>query len=508
MIKRLVERHDKQVHRILEIIPGFLTWAVLLSPLWLGPFLPTAVAFFLSFLAIFWVYRAIVHTIGAFIGYRRFKKEMKVNWLTKAKKRKEFARLKHLIVIPTVKDPYEVLETTFASIANYNYPKDKIYVAFSTEERGEPERVLADIERLKKKYDKKLGTVWTFVHPAGIPGEAVGAAANRTWAAKNAVKKIEESGLNIDDFITTTFDSDMQIHPDYLARLSYAYMDDPEPNSKFFQTAVYLFDNNLWDVPSLMRIQANSVTLAVLSSWVFEANTKDTWSCFSVTLPTLVESDYWDTSLGVDDTPFFWRAFFAKGGEFEGHHFHVPVYADAVQGKTWLKAHTAQYKQLLRWGWGVITFPIAMKGMLTTKIPFRIKLEKIYHMIEQYTIWRTVTFLITFGFFLLAIANPNIRYTSLGYQLPQITGTILTCAFIFLLPVTILRTKITRPMPADWPFWKKVWAYLEGPLVIINLLTYALVPYIDAETRLMLGKRLEFWSTPKMRTKGNEATAA
>jgi hypothetical protein len=291
----------------------------------------------------------------------------------------------------------------------------------------------------------------------------------------------------------------MRLHPQSLARISYAYLSDPEPDNKFFQTAVYLFDNNLWEVPPLMRIQANSVTLAVLSSWVFEANRKDTWSCFSVTLPTLIESDYWDTSLGVDDTPFFWRVFFTKKGRFEGHHFYVPVYADAVQGKNWIKAHVAQYKQLLRWGWGVIVFPIAMKGFLTAKMPLRLKLEKLYHMVEQYTIWRTVTFLITFGFLLLVLVNPNIRQTSLGYQLPRITGTILTGAFLFLLPLAILRAKITRPIPSGWPWWKRVWAYLEGPLVIVNLLTYTFFPYLEAETRLMLGKRLKFWSTPKVR---------
>ena len=499
MIRKFVKRNEKKAQRLFEIIPGFLTWAVLLSPLWLGPFVPTAVALFLTFLAMFWVYRALIHVAGTLVGYRRFKRETKINWYRKAKELKSFDRLKHLIIIPAVNESFKVLEPSFASIANSAYPKEKLFVAFTVEEKHAA-RILAHIEKIKKKYGRRLGTVWAFIHPAALPGEVVGAAANRTWAAKEAVKRIEDQGLEIKDFLVTTFDADMRLHSQFLARLAYAYLTDPKPDNKFFQTAVYLFDNNLWDVPPLMRIQANSITLAVLSSWVFEANRKDTWSCFSVTLPTLVESDYWDTSLGVDDTPFFWRAFFARNGEFEGHHFYIPVYADAVQGEGWVKAHVSQYKQLLRWGWGVIVFPIAMKGFLTAKIPLRLKLEKLYHMIEQYTIWRTVTFLITFGFLLLTFANPTVRQTSLGYRLPQITGVILTSAFILLLPLTVLRAKITRPMPDDWPLWKKIWAYLEGPLVIINLLTYTFIPYLDAETRLMLGRRLEFWSTPKMRS--------
>ena len=519
MVKRLIQKHEKKARqrrpasprgegspqatqRLFEITPGLLTWVVLLSPLWLGPFVPTAVAFFLTFLAMFWVYRALVHIVGVFIGYRRFKRETGINWLEKVKRLPEFARLKHLIVIPAVNEGYEILEPSLASIAKSHYPKEKIFVAFTVEEKYAA-RVLSDVKKVKEKYGERLGTVWTFIHPAGLPGEVVGAAANRTWAAKQVIKKLERRGEKLDDFLVTTFDADMRLHPQFLARLAHAYLTDPKPDNKFFQTAVYLFDNNLWDVPPLMRIQANSITLAVLSSWVFEADRKDTWSCYSVTLPTLIETGYWDPALGVDDTPFFWRAFFKKGGEFGGHHFYVPVYADAVQDEGWVKTHISQYRQLLRWGWGVIVFPIAMKGFLTAKIPLRLKLTKLYHMIEQYTIWRTVTFLVTFGFLLLAFANPAIRQTSWGYRLPKITGLILTSAFILLLPLTILRAKITRPMPENWPIWKKVWAYLEGPLVIINLLTYTFIPYLDAETRLMLGKRLEFRFTPKIKAKEN-----
>jgi len=498
MIGRFVKKNEKRTQRLFETIPGVLTWAVLLSPLWLGPFVPTAVAFFLTFLSMFWVYRALVHIVGVFIGYRRFKREVEISWHQKVKKLKGFDRLKHLIIIPAVNESYGVIEPSLASIANSTYPKEKIFVAFTVEEKH-AKRVLADVERVKEKYGKRLGTVWTFIHPAGLPNEVVGAAANRTWAAKGVIKKIKDQGLEIKDFVVTTFDADMRLHPRFLARLAYAYLTDPEPDNKFFQTAVYLFDNNLWDVPPLMRIQANSITLAVLSSWVFEADRKDTWSCYSVTLPTLIETGYWDPALGVDDTPFFWRAFFTKEGKFEGRPFYVPVYADAVQAEGWIQTHISQYKQLLRWGWGVVSFPIAMRGFLTARVPLRLKLAKIYNMFEQYTIWRTVTFLITFGFFLLTLANPNIRQTSLGYRLPQITGVILTSAFLLLLPLTILRTKITRPMPTTWPLWKKIWAYLEGPLVIINLLTYTFIPYLEAETRLMLGKRLEFWSTPKVR---------
>ncbi|MEX1068207.1 MAG: glycosyltransferase family A protein, partial [Patescibacteria group bacterium] len=269
MVKRLVERYDRFFQRLFEILPGVITWSVILSPLWLGRIAPLAVAFFITFLITYWGYRALIHLFGISIGYRRYQAELAVDWSEKVQGLWGYDRLKHLIIIPAVNEPYEVLEESFASLAAQKYPKDRVFISFSAEEKY-ASRVLKDIERIKRKFGKKLGTVWTTAHPYGLPGEAVGAAANRTWAAKHALKEIKKLGMGVNDFILTTLDADMRFHPQYLPRLSHAFLTEPDRLDKFFQTALYLFDNNLWDVPPLMRIQANSLSLAVLASWVAE----------------------------------------------------------------------------------------------------------------------------------------------------------------------------------------------------------------------------------------------
>lgn len=499
-MKTFVEKHDRLFQRVFEILPGIITWSVILSPVWLGKIAPMAVAFFLTFLVIYWVYRAFIHMVGVWVGYKRYQKELKIDWSEEVKKLWGYGTIKHLIVIPAVDEPYEVLEESFASLASQKFPKGQVFISFSAEERYS-ERVLKDIERIKKKFGKKLGTVWSAAHPYGIPGEAVGAAANRTWAAKHAIKEIKKLGMDVNDFLVTTLDADMRLHPQFLARLAHAFLTEPNRLNKFFQTAAYLFDNNLWDVPPLMRIQANSLTLAVLSSWVVESEHKDTWSCYSVALPTVIEAGFWNPAIGVDDTTFYWNAFLKKEGRFDGSHFYIPVYADAVQDRGLLRTHISQYKQLLRWGWGIIIFPIAMKGFLTTKMPLGLKLSKTYHLIEKFAIWYTMVFLVTFGFTILSAVSPQIQLTTLGYLLPKISGAVLTSAFILLLPITIFRRKITLAPPSHWPWWKKLWIWVEGPLILVNLLVFNILPYLDAQTRLMFGRRLEFWPTPKMRAK-------
>jgi len=131
MVKRLVEKYDRFFQRFFEILPGVITWSVILSPIWLGKIAPLAVAFFLTFLVIFWVYRAFIHLVGVVVGYRRYQREQEVNWLRKFQKLWGSEHLKHLIVIPAVNEPYEVLVESFASLADQKYPKENVFIIFS-----------------------------------------------------------------------------------------------------------------------------------------------------------------------------------------------------------------------------------------------------------------------------------------------------------------------------------------------------------------------------------------
>src|SRR3972149_8429496 len=108
-MKNFVEKHDRFFQRVFEILPGVVTWSVILSPIWLGRIAPLAVAFFLTFLIIYWVYRALIHLIGVSIGYRRYQAELQVDWSEKVKELWGYDRLKHHIINSAVNEPSEVL---------------------------------------------------------------------------------------------------------------------------------------------------------------------------------------------------------------------------------------------------------------------------------------------------------------------------------------------------------------------------------------------------------------
>jgi len=507
-----------KLDRTLMFIPGFLTWMMLLMPVWLGITAPKIASFILTFLSIYWIYMALTHAIGLIKGYKRYKKEVEINWYEKCKKL-DFKKLpnhetlpenldktKHLLLIPTVNESFEILNDSIGAITKANYPMENIVLAIGTEEIGR-DQVSDVIRRLKEKYGEKLPRILHYIHPKGIPGEIVGVASpNRAWAAKHAVEQLKKEGENMNNYIFTTFDSDWRLHPEFLPRVAYEYLTDAKRFNRFYETVVHLFSNNIWDVPILSRIEANNVTLGVLSNWSsgqLFATPKETFTCYSCALDTLITSEYWDTRF-IDDTVFYWRAFKARKGDFGDRHFYIPIYGDATGGSNLLTAYKNLYKQLVRWGWGSVTTVMAIKAILAhadNKSSLSDRIMWIYSKVERHLFMRTAVFLITFGFSIITLVNAAFKNSSTVYGLPQLMSIILTGGLLMFIPATYIRLKLyENHLPKNFTKVKRILMWLEGPVVGINLLTYSFIPFVYAETMMMLGKlpKVTFY-TPKTR---------
>jgi hypothetical protein len=159
------------------------------------------------------------------------------------------------------------------------------------------------------------------------------------------------------------------------------------------------------------------------------------------------------------------------------------------------------YLQLRRWGWGAISVPLSITEFLKNKkIPLGKKLSWTMAHIQRRVVFLTLVFLMTFGISIVTLVNRDAQQISLIYSLPDILSVLLTVALIFLVPISVYRTKIVKPWPKEWSFFRKALTFLEGPLVIINLFTFSLIPWIDAQTRMMLGKKMQNqYHTPKVR---------
>ena len=360
------------------------------------------------------------------------------------------------------------------------------------------------IDQIKAEYKDRIPEIWQFIHPKGLAGEMAGvASANRKWAAEHAVQKLRASGADIKNYIFTTFDADWQLHKEFIPRLTYEYLTDKKRFNRFYETVVHLFSNNIWDVPVISRIESHNITMGMLSNWTFSPYYKESFSCYSAALQTLIDADYWDTAM-IDDTVFYWRGLLARNGDFSGRPFYIPIYGDATGGDNYVKAHKNLYKQLERWGWGSVTTVLALKTILkvlTKKTSFEDKVMWVFSKIERHLILRTVVFLLTFGFSILTLVNIAFKNSTTVYALPQTISLFLTTGLVMLFPAGYFKKKLyEHSIKKEWPWWKRNLVYIEGPLIMINLLTFSFITWLIAETQMMFGKlpKTTFY-TPKTR---------
>jgi hypothetical protein len=97
-----------------------------------------------------------------------------------------------------------------------------------------------------------------------------------------------------------------------------------------------------------------------------------------------------------------------------------------------------------------------------------------------------------------SILNPNFSKTIIGYTLPRLSSLILTFCLVFLAVILIVDAKQRPPRPEHVPRWRAFLIPLEFVLMPVAGFFFTALPGLDAHTRLMLGKYLEYKVTEKV----------
>ena len=69
-----------RVQRILETIPGFLTWVTLIGMFVLSVILPVWMAVFIIMFDIYWIFRTIFITYYSIVAYKRLAEGKRTDW--------------------------------------------------------------------------------------------------------------------------------------------------------------------------------------------------------------------------------------------------------------------------------------------------------------------------------------------------------------------------------------------------------------------------------------------
>src|SRR3990172_12714493 len=117
MFRKFVLKNERFFYRLLEILPGFFSWNVILFPYWGIFIIPNAVAYFILSYNIYWFYQSFQIAVTGIIAHYRIQASMTYDWVKDLTNFPDWKKVKHVIIVATYKEPLHIIARTFESIA-------------------------------------------------------------------------------------------------------------------------------------------------------------------------------------------------------------------------------------------------------------------------------------------------------------------------------------------------------------------------------------------------------
>src|SRR3972149_8929166 len=110
--KKIFTRYPIKTRRGLELLPGFVSWTLILFPIWGSILIPYIVAYFILFFDVYWFYKSFSLAINAYVASKKIKNAEQINWLKKLEKLSAAKKVKHVVIIPNYKENLNKLRRT------------------------------------------------------------------------------------------------------------------------------------------------------------------------------------------------------------------------------------------------------------------------------------------------------------------------------------------------------------------------------------------------------------
>ncbi|WKZ25123.1 MAG: glycosyltransferase family 2 protein [Patescibacteria group bacterium] len=547
---------ERRLYRFLEILPGALSWLTIIALIIFSYYKPVGTAIFVIMFDVYWLLLVAFLGTHLLISYRFMKKRMAVNWQEKCEslgmvslrletvidgndinngsdsnndnkeldtmeektvegetgeiKEKDKARIinlswrdvVHVVILPTYQESLDVLRSSFNGLVNSGYQTDKLIVVLAAEARaGEEGRLIR--ETIGKEYGHLFRRFLITIHPDDIIGELKGKGANQAWAAKKLKEEIID-GEEIDyaSIMVSVLDSDTVVFPGYFYCLTHAFLTSKKPYRSSYQP-IPVYHNNMWQAPFFARVAAFSNTFWQMMQQL-RPEKSATYSSHAMTWQSLIDIDFWSTNMVSEDSRIFWHCFCYYQGDYRVEPLYFPVSMDMCMDKNQWQSAKNLYRQQRRWGWGVENIPylvfntIKQWPSLTRKSRGNY-LRHIGVQIYGFHSWATNALITSIiGWLPLILGGSAFNATVLSSNLPMVTKFLMTLAMVGMVLSAIV-SLLMLPTINKKGFMKYVTSVLQWICLPIVIIVFGSIPGLEAQTRLMLGKYMGFWVTPKHR---------
>jgi cellulose synthase/poly-beta-1,6-N-acetylglucosamine synthase-like glycosyltransferase len=462
-------------------------------PFWGAIFFPLYLAYFIILFNMYWLYKSINLSLCAFIGSRKIKEAEKQDWLSRAKVLRNFKKMAHVVIIPTYQEPLSKIKETIENIANQTFPPKRIYVFVAFEEReGEAAYKASNLSFL---YKNRFGGFYCTFHPDN-PNEVKGKSSNQSYAARFANEVLKKKRVNMNFLTVSSVDADSIFDKQFFSYLSHQFLKSYDPHNLFWQSA-NVYYNNFWQVPSFIRILSFFGSMWRIALLVQGLRLIPN-SVYSLSFKLLKRIDYWDTDVIPEDYRIFFKAFFRTGGKVSVEPIFLKTSMDSPKAGTYIKSLLNKYHQERRWSWGISDDAIYLKWWLLAKeAPFFKKTYLVWNVLIDHILWPVNWYIITISANLIVILNPVFTKTSLGYNLPSMSGFILTLCLLALLVLIYVDFDMRSKKYATTSRFRQFIFPLEFVLMPISGFFLSSLPALVSHIQLIIGKRLEYRVTEK-----------
>lgn len=483
---------DFQKYRLYEILPGLSIWFTLVFGLFLSFFRPLWMIYIIIIFDVYWVLRVGYFSFYLILSWQRFRRAVKIDWFKKLTAQFPYwQEKKNAVFLPLANENWAVVEDTLNALRDSSYPAKNIYVVVSGEERKK-ENWLHIQDKIIEQFDGVFADIILNTHPADLLDEIPGKGSNIHHAEKTFKKYADAKGWRYEDVVISVFDVDTIVHPEYIAHLNYMYCLHPRPERSSFQP-ITLYNNNLWESPSILRIMAFGTTFWMMFSLARVENMV-TFSSHSMSFKAAMDCGGHAKDIVSEDSRIFYQCWLKYHGHYEVTPLYIPVSMDTVREDSVWQSLKNLYYQQRRWAWGTENIPYLLWNLRhNKKISLGRKLSVIFHEWEGKWSWGVVAILLTaLGRLPLWVAGPDIRQSALFFNTPHVLENLMSLAMIGLFLSAIMSMLLLPSRPQKHHPYKYLYMILQWLLLPISLIIFSAIPCIDAVTHLMAGRYLGF----------------
>jgi len=539
-------------YRVLEILPGALSYSMILLLFVLSWVSPMIGSYYLLLIIAVTLVKAVGIVYRTVQGYNAASRAEKVNWHERMmdlanphdryeqlilEKRREFEfeehvenlkmlsvgkdlllseknlgsdggamrvnfpdpkKIYHAVIMVAYNEGLETLIPTVEAVRASSFENERIIFVFGYEERG-GEEMRKNAKILAEKFKDDFFQFIPVMHPKDLKGEIQGKGPNLNYAAVELANFVRKKRIPFENVIVTSLDSDNKMSRWYLDYVAYKFVVHPNRQRLSYQP-VSLFTNNIWDAPAPMRIIAISNSFFnIISS--MRSHTLKNFASHSQPLLALSEMGFWSKKTIVEDGHQYWRSLFFFHGDYEVLPIHVAIYQDAVIEETFLKTLKAQFIQLRRWDYGAsdvayVGVRLFSKDRKTKgKMAFFPLLAKFIRLLEGHVTLAAISPMVAFGGWIPKLINYRSK-DLLMFNLPNTISLIQVFASGGLMITILLSLKMLPPRPKNIKK-PKILMVVQWLLMPVVAIVYQSFTAFYSQTRLMLGRYMEKFDVTK-----------